>query len=249
MTQGYIHSVESFGSVDGPGVRYIIFVSGCPYRCLYCHNPDTWHKEKGTLRDPQELLDEALTCREYWGSKGGITVSGGEPLSQIDFLIDLFTLAKKENVTTCIDTAGGPFTEQGEWFSKFEKLMELTDTVLLDIKHINDEEHKKLTGFSNSNVIQLFRYLDKIGKPVWIRHVLVPGITDSDEYLTQTRDFIRTLGNIHRVDLLPYHTLGISKYQNLGIDYPLKDTPSPSAERIANAKKILECEKYTRWKD
>ncbi len=249
MTNGYIHSIESFGSVDGPGVRYIIFLSGCPYRCLYCHNPDTWKPGQGQERSPQDLLNEALSCREYWGSKGGITVSGGEPLLQTDFLIDLFTLAKEQGINTCIDTAGGPFTSTGPWFEKFQKLMSLTDTVLLDIKHIDSAEHKKLTGHSNENVIELFRYLDSIQKPVWIRHVLVPGITDDDKWLTLTRDFIRTLSNIHRVEILPYHTLGISKYQNLGIPYPLDKTPGPSAERIANAKKILECETYTRWRD
>lgn len=246
--QGYIHQLESFGSVDGPGVRFIIFFSGCPLRCKYCHNPDTWDMTKGKLYTADELLNEALSCKAYWGAKGGITVSGGEPLMQLDFLLELFTKAKEKDVNTCIDTAGGPFTKEGEWFEKFKKLMEVTDTLLMDIKHIDEEEHIKLTGRTGKNIIEMFRYLDEIKKPIWIRHVLVPGITDNDEYLLRTRDFIRTLSNVQRVEILPYHGLGAMKYKDLGIDYVLKDTESPSAERVANAKKILECEKYDGWK-
>ena len=178
-----------------------------------------------------------------------ITVSGGEPLLQIDFLLELFTKAKENGINTCIDTAGGPFTQEGEWFSKFEKLMQVTDILLMDIKHINDEEHIELTGQKRDNIVQMFRYLDQINKPIWIRHVLTPGITDNDEYLTQTRDFIRTLGNVQRVEVLPYHGLGAMKYKELGIDYVLKDTLSPTEERVKNAKNILEVEKYTGWKE
>ena len=203
---------------------------------------------KGKLYTADELLNEALSCRAYWGAKGGITVSGGEPLMQLDFLLELFTKAKEKGVNTCIDTAGGPFTKEGEWFEKFKKLMEVTDILLMDIKHIDEEEHIKLTGRTGKNIIEMFRYLDEIKKPIWIRHVLVPGITDNDEYLLRTRDFIRTLSNVQRVEILPYHGLGAMKYKDLGIDYVLKDTESPSAERVANAKKILECEKYDGWK-
>ena len=247
--KGYIHQLESFGSVDGPGVRFIIFFAGCPLRCKYCHNPDTWDMMKGKQYTADELLDEAITCREYWGTKGGITVSGGEPLAQIDFLLELFTKAKERGINTCIDTAGGPFTREGEWFEKFKQLMNVTDVLLMDIKHINEEEHIKLTGHTGKNIIEMFRYLDEINKPVWIRHVLVPGITDNDEYLIQTRDFIRTLGNVQRVEVLPYHGLGAMKYNDLGIDYVLKDTNSPTAERVQNAREILECSKYDGWKN
>ena len=249
MTKGYIHSIESFGSVDGPGVRYIIFLSGCPLRCLFCHNPDTWKMNGGELRSPDDLIQEALSCQDYWGDKGGITVSGGEPLVQIDFLIDLFTEAKKYGINTCIDTSGAPFTKSGPWFEKFRRLMELTDILLMDIKHIDSGEHVKLTGHPNANIIEMFRYLDEIKKPIWIRHVLVPGGSDNDGFLTRTRDFIRTLSNVQRVEILPYHTLGVTKYKELGIPYPLEGVPSPSAERIKNAKEILECDKYTGWKD
>ena len=247
--KGYIHQLESFGSVDGPGVRFIIFFAGCPLRCKYCHNPDTWDMMKGKQYTADELVDEAITCREYWGTKGGITVSGGEPLAQIDFLLELFTNAKERGINTCIDTAGGPFTREGEWFEKFKRLMNVTDVLLMDIKHINEEEHIKLTGHTGKNIIEMFRYLDEINKPVWIRHVLVPGITDNDEYLIQTRDFIRTLGNVQRVEVLPYHGLGAMKYKDLGIDYVLKDTNSPTAERVQNARKILECAEYDGWKN
>lgn len=247
--KGYIHQLESFGSVDGPGVRFIIFFAGCPLRCKYCHNPDTWDMMKGKQYTADELLDEAITCREYWGTKGGITVSGGEPLAQIDFLLELFIKAKERGINTCIDTAGGPFTREGEWFEKFKQLMNVTDVLLMDIKHINEEEHIKLTGHTGKNIIEMFRYLDEINKPVWIRHVLVPGITDNDEYLIQTRDFIRTLGNVQRVEVLPYHGLGAMKYKDLGIDYVLKDTNSPTAERVLNAREILECAKYDGWKN
>ncbi len=245
--KGYIHQLESFGCADGPGSRFIIFFSGCPLRCKYCHNPDTWDMTKGKLYTVDELLKEADSCKAYWGEKGGITVSGGEPLFQIDFLLELFIKAKECGINTCIDTSGAPFMQEGEWFEKFKALMNVTDTVLLDIKHIDEEEHKKLTGKTGKNIIEMFRYLDKINKDVWIRHVLVPGITDNDEYLTKTRDFIRTLHNIKRVEVLPYHGLGVMKYKDLGIDYVLKDTESPTKERIQNAKTILECDKYTGW--
>jgi pyruvate formate lyase activating enzyme len=204
---------------------------------------------RGKLYTAEELLDEAESCRDYWGKKGGITVSGGEPLAQIDFLLELFTKAKERGINTCIDTAGGPFKSEGEWFEKFKRLMEVTDILLVDIKHINEEEHKKLTGCTGKNVREMFAYLDEIKKPIWIRHVLVPGITDNDEYLTQTRDFIRTLHNVERVEILPYHGLAITKYKDLGIKYPLEKTESPSQERVEKARAILECEKYVKWKD
>ncbi len=247
--QGYVHQLESFGCADGPGSRFIIFFSGCPMRCKFCHNPDTWDMKKGgTLWLAEDLLKEALSCRAYWGKKGGITVSGGEPLAQIDFLLELFTLAKEKNVNTCIDTSGAPFTREGKWFETFQKLMDVTDLLLMDIKHINEDEHVKLTGHTGKNIKDMFYYLDEIKKPIWIRHVLTPGITDNDEYLTETRDFIRTLHNVQRVEILPYHGLGAMKYKDLGIDYVLKDTQSPSEERVKNAQRILECEKYDGWK-
>lgn len=240
MTKGFVHSVESFGSVDGPGIRFLIFLQGCPMRCQFCHNPDSWKTGTGEERTADELLDQAERFRAYWGDKGGITVSGGEALLQIDFLLELFEKAKQRGIGTCLDTSAQLFTRKALFFEKFERLMELTDTVLLDIKHIDDEEHRKLTRHSNANILDCARYLSEIDKPVWIRHVLIPGITDKDEYLFRLRDFLSTLHNIERIEVLPYHTLGVYKYEKLGIDYPLKDVLPPAAERVANANDILQ---------
>lgn len=240
MTKGFVHSVESFGSVDGPGIRFLIFLQGCPMRCQFCHNPDSWKTGIGEERTADELLDQAERFRAYWGDNGGITVSGGEALLQIDFLLELFEKAKQRGIGTCLDTSAQLFTRKSPFFEKFERLMELTDTVLLDIKHIDDEEHRKLTRHSNANILDCARYLSEIDKPVWIRHVLIPGITDKDEYLVRLRDFLSTLHNIERIEVLPYHTLGVYKYEKLGIDYPLKDVQPPAAERVANANDILQ---------
>lgn len=240
MTKGFVHSVESFGSVDGPGIRFLIFLQGCPMRCQFCHNPDSWKTGIGEERTADELLDQAERFRAYWGYNGGITVSGGEALLQIDFLLELFEKAKQRGIGTCLDTSAQLFTRKSPFFEKFERLMELTDTVLLDIKHIDDEEHRKLTRHSNANILDCARYLSEIDKPVWIRHVLIPGITDKDEYLVRLRDFLSTLHNIERIEVLPYHTLGVYKYEKLGIDYRLKDVQPPVAERVANANDILQ---------
>ena len=240
MTKGFVHSVESFGSVDGPGIRFLIFLQGCPMRCQFCHNPDSWKTGIGEERTADELLDQAERFRAYWGDNGGITVSGGEALLQIDFLLELFEKAKQRGIGTCLDTSAQLFTRKSPFFEKFERLMELTDTVLLDIKHIDDEEHRKLTRHSNANILDCARYLSEIDRPVWIRHVLIPGITDKDEYLVRLRDFLSTLHNIERIEVLPYHTLGVYKYEKLGIDYPLKDVQPPAAERVANANDILQ---------
>ena len=189
------------------------------------------------------LLDRAERYKPYWGKEGGITVSGGEALLQIDFLLELFTKAKERGINTCIDTAGQPFTRQEPFFSKFEQLMKLTDLLLFDIKHIDKEQHKLLTGQDNENILDCMHYLSDIGKPIWIRHVLVPGITDDDEYLRRTRKFIETLSNVDRIEVLPYHNLGVYKFKELGIPYTLEDTKSPSKERVENAEQILRGQK------
>lgn len=239
MQIGYIHSIETFGSVDGPGVRFIVFMQGCPMRCQYCHNPDSWKTRVGEQTTTDELLEKALRYRSYWGDKGGITVSGGEALMQMEFVTELFEKAHAMGINTCLDTSAQPFTRKSPWFDNFQKLMAVTDTILLDIKHIDDEEHRKLTRFSNENILDCARYLSEIAKPVWIRHVLVPDITDVDAYLHRLHDFLSTLKNIERIDVLPYHTLGTFKYEKLGIEYPLADVPTPTKERVDNARKIL----------
>lgn len=236
---GHIHSTESFGAADGPGVRFIIFMQGCHMRCRYCHNPDTWKMDGGDEVTADEILKRALRFKPYWGKDGGITISGGEPLLQIDFVIELFKKAKELGINTCIDTAGNPFTKEEPFFSKFEELMKYTDLLLLDLKEINPARHKDLTGFDNSNIIEMAKYLSEINKPVWIRHVLVPEHSDFDEDLDALGDFIDTLSNVDRVEILPYHTLGKFKWENLGIPYSLEDISPPSAERIENAKQRI----------
>ena len=177
-----------------------------------------------------------MRFKPYWGKDGGITISGGEPLLQIDFVIELFKKAKELGINTCIDTAGNPFTKEDPFFSKFEELMKYTDLLLLDLKEINPTRHKDLTGFDNSNIIEMAKYLSEINKPVWIRHVLVPEHSDFDEDLDALGEFIDTLSNVDRVEILPYHTLGKFKWENLGIPYTLESISPPSAERIENAK-------------
>ena len=244
MTKGYIHSLESFGSVDGPGVRYVIFLSGCAMRCQFCHNPYTWNMQAGTPYTADELLEKALRYRSYWGSKGGITVSGGEPLLQIDFLLELFTKAKEKGVHTTLDTCGNPFTREEPFFSKFEKLMEVTDLVMLDIKHMDEEQHVLLTGQKNDNILDMAKYLSDTGKSMWIRHVLVPERSDRDDYLWKLHDFIEKLDHVERVEVLPYHTLGVYKWKELGIPYGLEGIEPPTQERIQNANEILKTAKY-----
>ena len=233
-TTGYIHSIDSFGSVDGPGVRFVTFLQGCHMRCRYCHNPDTWklantnavsdHQLSGNLdpanaaentisdsaasssvcnykeMTPSALIRQALRYKRYWGKEGGLTVSGGEPLLQLDFMVELFRLAKENGVGTVLDTAGQPFTREEPFFSKLNALMENTDLVMLDLKHIDPEKHRSLTGHTNENILAFARYLNEIGKPMWIRHVLVPGVTDDEENLHGIRAFLDTLSNVKKVE-------------------------------------------------
>ncbi|MBO6166457.1 MAG: radical SAM protein [Eubacterium sp.] len=257
-TIGYIHSTESFGAVDGPGIRFIVFMQGCNMRCKYCHNPETWsvvNASGGNAEEsinkikacgirvecatPTEILKKAIRFRSYWKNGGGITVSGGEALLQIDFVTELFTLAKKEGINTTLDTSGNPFRRDGEFFEKFEKLCEVTDLFILDIKHIKDEQHRELTGHTNKNILDMARYLSDNGKEMWIRHVLVPGITDEQEALEELKRFIDSLKTVSKVEILPYHRMGVPEYERLGIDYPLKEVQPPTKEEVERASKIL----------
>ena len=236
---GRVHSIESFGTVDGPGIRMVIFLSGCPMRCLYCHNPDTWDPKGGTPMTVEQLLNQYDNARHFY-RKGGITVSGGEPLTQIGFVTELFEEAKKRGIHTCLDTSGVTFRPDSAGVrEKFDRLAAVTDLVLLDIKHIDDGQHNILTGQSNQNILELAEYLSDIGKPVWIRHVLVPGRSDEDAYLIRLHDFIATLKNVEKVEVLPYHTLGVYKWKELGLEYPLEGVEPPTTERVENAKRIL----------
>lgn len=239
MEKGYVHSIESFGLVDGPGVRFVIFLSGCAMRCKFCHNPDTWKMKTGEEWTSEAIFEKAYRYSSYWKNNGGITVSGGEPLLQIDFVTEIFEYAKKKGVNTAIDTAGQPFSNNSEWLEKFKKLAEVTDLFILDLKAMDNALHNDLTGVCNDNIIDMAKWLSDNNKKMWLRHVLVPRITDSDEELYKIRKFIDTLKNVERVEVLPYHTLGLSKYQKLGIDYPLDGVPTPTDAEVEHAKKIL----------
>lgn len=240
---GRIHSLESFGSVDGPGVRFVVFLQGCRMRCKFCHNPESWSIDKGEPWTAEALFQRAYRYRNYWGKNGGITVCGGEPLLQVDFLIEFFQLAKEKNVHTVIDTAGNPFTTEEPWISKFAELMKLTDLFLLDIKEIDSARHKSLTGHGNENILEMARYLSDHGKDMWIRHVLVPNLTDDEEGLKELDRFISTLKTVKRVEILPYHTMGVFKYDKLGIKYPLEGVPTPTEEEVKRAEKLLHISK------
>ncbi len=230
---GKIHSLETFGTVDGPGVRFVVFFQGCPMRCQYCHNPDTWKIEDGEEMSADEIIDRFERNRSFHQT-GGITATGGEPMLQFDFLTELFTKAKEKGIHTCLDTSGIMFPKK-----QIEQLMSVTDLVMLDIKHINDEEHQKLTGQSNSSILAFAKYLDSIGKPVWIRHVVVPGITFEEKELTELGRFLKTLHNVEKLEVLPYHSMGKVKYDNLGMDYVLKDTPQLTKAEAKEAENII----------
>ena len=236
--QGRIHSFESFGTVDGPGIRFVIFVQGCVLKCKYCHNRDTWNVDKGMLVDTDEIVKKVLREKTFIdSSNGGVTVSGGEPLLQAPFLTELFIKLKKLNIHTCIDTAGSLPVSQ-----EIKELLKYTDLVLLDIKHIDDEKAKDLTSMSNKNNLDFAKYLNNIGKPMWIRQVLVPGYTDDKYDLQRLKAFIDTLSNVEKVEILPYHELGKYKWEELGAEYPLEGVRMPTEEDIQTAKNILEIE-------
>ena len=233
--KGNVHSIETCGTVDGPGIRFVIFMQGCPMRCLYCHNPDSWDYKENKILTVLDILKEYESVKEF--CKGGITVTGGEPLVQADFVAELFKQAADRDIHTALDTSGVLFSAENK--SNYDKLLKYTNLVLLDIKHIDDEEHKKLTGHSNRNILEFAKYLSEINKPVWIRHVTVPTLTYNNEYLEKLGEFIGTLNNVKALDVLPYHDMAIEKYNKLGIDYPLKDIPPLSKEEAINARNII----------
>ena len=234
--KGNIHSIETCGTVDGPGIRFVIFMQGCPLRCQYCHNPDTWQTNTNKLMTVDEIMQKYDGVKEFVQS-GGITVTGGEPLLQIDFVTELFKVAKNHGIHTALDTSGITFNPENT--ENINKLLKYTDLVLLDIKHIDDEEHKKLTGASNKNILAFAQYLSEKQIPVWIRHVVVKDITLNEKYLKELGKFLATLNNIKALDILPYHNMAIPKYESLGINYPLKNTPPTTKEEAINARNII----------
>ena len=233
---GHIHSTESFGTVDGPGIRFVVFFQGCPMRCMYCHNPDTWEFGKGTERTAEDLMKEYDSYKEFLKS-GGITATGGEPLAQAEFLAELFSLAKSKGVHTCLDTSAGVYDPKNH--ESIDKALKYTDLVMLDIKHIDSAEHKKLTGIGNERVLAFAEHIRDMGIPVWIRHVVVPGITDSREELFALGEYLSTLKNLKALDVLPYHDMAKSKYKQLGLEYPLGDTPPLSKNDAIKAREII----------
>ncbi len=238
--QGRIHSLESFGTVDGPGTRFVVFTQGCPMRCAYCHNPDTWDANGGTLMEPFYIIEQYERNSAFYANGGGLTVTGGEPLMQIDFLIELFTLAKKKGIHTCIDSSGVVYNpESSAQREKLDKLMTLTDLVMLDIKHIDLEKHKELTQQPNTNILKFAAYLDEKKIDMWIRHVVVPGITDDDKYLFDLGYFIGQFSNLKALDVLPYHTMGEKKYQSLGMEYKLKGVPAMDKTILVQKKQVI----------
>lgn len=237
--KGFIHSQESFGTVDGPGIRYVVFMQGCPMRCQYCHNPDTWEIGSGQEITSDEIIAEYNKNRSFY-SKGGITVTGGEPLLQIDFVTDLFKKAKESGIHTCIDTSGITYNPSNKAYTeKLDNLMSYCDLVMLDIKHIDPQKHKQLTGCDNANILLFAKYLEEKNIPVWIRHIIVKGLSDDPEDLLTLGKFIGTLKNLKALDVLPYHTMGVSKYKELGIPYPLEGLPALSLNDAISAKKII----------
>lgn len=234
--EGCIHSTESYGTVDGPGTRFVIFFQGCPMRCQYCHNPDTWEYNVNERRTAESLLHEYDGLKEFYRD-GGITATGGEPLVQMEFLTELFTKAKEKGIHTCLDTSGILFRQEKR--AAFDRLMAVTDLVMLDIKHIDDAEHRKLTKQSNVHILEFAQYLKEKNIPVWIRHVVVPGITLQEKYLRQLGAYLAGLTNMKALDVLPYHTMGEVKYQNLGIPYSLKGVEPATTEQAIWARDII----------
>ena len=233
---GKIHSFESFGTVDGPGIRFVIFMQGCSLQCKYCHNRDTWDVNSGNLYTVDQVLEKILKSKTYiTASGGGVTISGGEPLLQADFIIALFKKLKKYNIHTAIDTSGSLKITQ-----KIEELLSYTDLVLLDIKHIDNEKCINLTGVPNTKTLEFAKYLSDNNIPVWIRQVIIPTITDDEKDLLKLKEFIHSLNNVKKVELLPYHNLGKYKWEKLGFIYPLQDIRTANTADIEKASKLLE---------
>lgn len=234
--EGYVHSTESCGTVDGPGLRFVVFMQGCPLRCKYCHNPDTWKLNTGPKMTIEEIVKQYDHKKDFY-KKGGITITGGEPLMQIEFVTALFKECKKKNIHTCLDTSGITYNDNEH--SKIDELMAYTDLVMLDIKHIDANGHLELTGHKNDNILAFAKYLDEKKIPVWIRHVVVPTITQNDEYLYRLGEFIGTLHNVKALDVLPYHTMGKAKYEELKMEYPLDGIEPLEKSEAVRAREMI----------
>ena len=232
--QGYIHSIETMGLHDGPGIRVVVFMQGCPLRCLFCHNPDTWTKESKLKMTANELVDQVRKYRSYIENNGGITLSGGEPLFQSEFVLETFKLCKKAGIHTCLDTAGTGYDKE-----ILEKILKYTDLVMLDVKALTDSSYKKLTGKSIDEFNYFVDVLNKSGKKVWIRQVITPTINDNEKYILDLKKYISRIKNVERVELLPYHTMGVKKYKELNIKYRLEGIPDMDKEKCEKLNDIL----------
>ncbi len=232
--KGNINSIETMGLVDGPGIRMVIFLQGCPLRCLFCHNPETWSQEKNILMTPEEVLKKAMRYKNYFGENGGITFSGGEPLFQPDFLLETLKLCKKENIDTALDTAG-----VNNHIGNKEEILKYVDLVLWDIKAIDKEAYKKMTSKDIEESLEFLRLCQKLNKKMWLRQVIVPGINDTEEYILKLKEFIKPLKNIEKVELLPYHTMGIEKYKKLGLKYRLAQVEAMDIQKCKELEKLL----------
>lgn len=238
MTCGRIHSWETMGLVDGPGIRTVVFMQGCRLRCKYCHNPDTWSCEGGTLTSPEEIVRKLLRFVPYYGTNGGVTFSGGEPLMQADFLAEALTLCRSNGINTCIDTAG-------VGTGSYREILKNTDLVLYDVKHYTREGYRNITGQEIDETLSFLDTVQNMGVPLWIRHVVVPGLTDSDEHLRGLHEYIGTLRGVKRVELLPYHVLGVHKYRTMGIPYPLEGIPPMEPEKLTAWQALMNKEDLT----
>lgn len=233
MTKGRVHSIQSLGTVDGPGVRFVVFTQGCCLRCKCCHNPDTWDMNSGTVYAPEEILKKALRCRDYFGKDGGITFSGGEPLLQADFVKDVFILCRKEGVNTCLDTSGCILNDN------VKELLEYTDRVLLDFKYTSDELYKKNVGCSIEAVENFLLYLNKKNIPTTLRQVIIPTINDNEDNILKIKAIKDRYPCVDGIELLPFRKICQVKYDSLGIEFPFKDIEEPSAEIMEKLRKIL----------
>lgn len=228
MILGRIHSIESMGLVDGPGIRAVVFLQGCHLRCKYCHNPDTWAPadSKNLSLTPEELVKRLLRFKPYFGEDGGVTFSGGEPLLQSEFLLEALKRCKDAGIHTCIDTAG-------VGSGNYEEILKYTDLILYDVKHFTEDGYKEVTGLPFEETKQFLETAQKMDVPMWIRHVVVPGLTYGDEHFEALEAYLKNLKNIKKVELLPYHTLGVSKYHTMNIPYPLEGVEPLKAEDVA----------------
>lgn len=228
-----VHSLESFGTLDGPGIRFVIFLQGCSLKCKYCHNRDTWDINSGEYKSLDDIFEKILRYKNYI-KNGGVTCTGGEPLLQYEFLIELFKKLKKQGIHTCIDTSG-----MVSLTYKIKELIDLTDLFLMDIKHINPQKCKDLVGFSNEKELEFIKYLSDNGKPMWIRQVLIPGFTDDKQDLLSLKDFISSLKTVQKIEFLPYHTMGKYKWNNLGLNYELDNIRDANSDDVKRAKEII----------